>query len=115
MTPPRRAPLIRVLALFWAVLQMASPAASAISDGLLASGNSAEQVAHVESATTNACPVVHAPDCAVCRYLSGSVGEAVQCGVLQLPDVGIALPDGQYQTTYASAVVLPPGRAPPTA
>lgn len=91
------------------------PAASALADGLLARGSAREAVAHVEASTTASCPVVHAPDCGVCRYLS-------TCGATDAAD---APPLAIHRATALNAepgigdrspaLLLPHGRAPPRA
>ena len=67
----RHTPLLRVPALLLALLQLALPAASAVADGRIAA-RAGDPVAHVESTSSATCPVVHPPDCAVCRYLSAA-------------------------------------------
>lgn len=111
----RRTALFRKLALAWALLHVALPGAGAVADGLLMRASAGEQVAHVESTTTSSCPVVHAPDCGVCRYLSGctslSATGALPASIASASagmDAGISVPPDR-------SVVLPDNRAPPLA
>lgn len=117
MLPPmrRRTTFVRCLALVWATLQLASPGLSAIADGLLARASASGPSIHVEATSGASCPVVHSPDCAVCRYLSVSASsdtaapafgwaETSQCGVV--PDATTA--------ARSAAFALPHGRGPPT-
>ena len=108
-----RAPFLRVLALALATLQLVSPALVVIADGVSVRDAVAEGVAHVESAGAKGCPQVHAPDCALCRYLSGAS--------TLLPDASIVPPSARRTTRPAEVVarprtastLLPHGRAPP--
>jgi hypothetical protein len=103
----------RFLALVCATVQLASPGLSAIADGLLARQNASQPLTHVESTTTATCPVVHPPDCAMCRYLSSAAS---------LPSLtALALefcaerqqPRAESLLRHGSPVTLPHGRAPP--
>jgi hypothetical protein len=78
MTP--RHPVLRMLVMIGAAVQLLSPGAAAVADGLLATANASQPLTHIEATTTAKCPVVHAPDCGVCRYLSSSstLARAVQ-------------------------------------
>lgn len=67
-----RSTFVRSVTLLWASLQLAAPAMSSIADGQLSRDNATQPTTHVEATTTGSCPVVHPPDCAVCRYLSTS-------------------------------------------
>lgn len=109
----RRTRLLRLLSVVWAGLQLAAPAIGSLADARLAAA-SGDAVAHVESTTSTTCPVFHAPDCAICRYLSGTA---------PLPDAPVAVAPiiegargvvGSNTGTSAFALVLPDGRAPPT-
>ena len=111
----QRKPFARGLTLLWASLQLAAPAMSSIADGQWTLHNTAELTTHVEATTTDGCPIVHSPDCAVCRFVSTS-------GVHDA-----AAPSFDWQSRAArmrastvsvdpccDALGLPPGRAPPT-
>lgn len=111
----RRTTLVRFLALVWATLQLASPGLASIADGMLARESASSPSTHVEATTSASCPVVHPPECAVCRYLSASRSNGAvtpEVGWADASDCGV-IPD---TTTVAlsAAVVLPHGRAPPT-
>jgi hypothetical protein len=62
--------LRRFLALGFAVVQLLSPGAAAIADGLLAQESAEAPTVHVESKTGTKCPSVHSPDCGLCRHLT---------------------------------------------
>jgi len=102
-----------MLAMAFATLQLVSPALVVIADGTAIRGAVSESVAHVESASSESCPQIHNPDCALCRYLSGATGST--------GDGGGALHLAESAPTYADTVVLafgasiflPHGRAPP--
>ncbi|MEX2152744.1 MAG: hypothetical protein WD825_05345 [Gemmatimonadaceae bacterium] len=110
----RRTAFVRCLALFWAVLQVASPGFSAIADGRLATEAASGASTHVESKTTASCPAVHPPDCGICRYLSGSASDPAPAplGFLYSPDA--SEPTAQSCVARGDAVALPHGRAPPS-
>src|SRR5688572_13544714 len=86
----RRHPVLRMLVMFCAAVQLLSPGIAAVADGLLAAVNASRPLTHIEASTTAKCPVVHAPDCGVCRYLS-SASHAARVSP-QLPVTGAALP-----------------------
>ena len=108
-----RAPFTRMLALAFAILQLVSPTLVVIADGSSIRDAVAESIAHVESTSSDNCPRVHAPDCALCRYLSGTTAS--------LSDASIVLPCAGRVATLtdisglprATTTLLPHGRAPP--
>ena len=109
----RRTTFVRFLALFWAALQLASPAVSAIADGKLASQNASGPATHVEATTTASCPVVHSPDCGVCRYLSASaLGSRLSAFAPLLSGQSREL-RAESREQHSAALALPHGRAPP--
>ena len=59
---------VRLLALVWAVLQLALPLGALFADAHVAA-EGAKVVAHIESTTTDGCRPAHAEDCVVCRTL----------------------------------------------
>jgi len=68
----RRARGARAVWLLGAVLQLALPGAAAWADARLdAAGTHA--TAHIESRTTTSCARIHAPDCALCHFLTAPV------------------------------------------
>ena len=105
----------RCLAYVWAALQVLSPGASALADGLIARDTASAPLVHIEAPGSKTCPEVHPPDCGVCRYLSaGSEAPA--------PTAFMAVERAQVVPTPASVArhaspraPLPPGRAPPPA
>ena len=110
----RRSPVIRLLALLWATLQIASPGLGALADGLLAA-QTRDPASHVEATTSGRCPVVHAPDCGLCRQLTTAVAVPPRFA-LELPIVaaaGVAI----VATGEPPRAVVPHrwGRAPPLA
>jgi hypothetical protein len=108
-----RNPVLRMLVMVGAALQLLSPGVASIADGKLARENASGPLTHIESTTTATCPVVHAPDCGVCRYLS-TTGT--------LPRVSDSVPQAETAATPMCAegrapaggrIFLPDGRAPP--
>ena len=110
----RRSPFVRLLTLAWATLQLAAPALSSIADGRLELDNASRPNTHVEATTGLTCPMVHSPDCGVCRYLSTN-GAADSSS----PSFDWRLSASSRLTGTASdeassvAIALPHGRAPP--
>jgi len=82
----RRPPGVRALWLAAAVLQLALPGAAAWADARLDMAE-AHAVAHIESHTTNSCARIHAPDCALCHFLTAP---AVATRATTLPGAGKA-------------------------
>jgi len=112
----KRSRFVRVLTLLWSSLQLAAPAMSSIADGQLTLDNASRPTTHVESTTTKSCPVVHAPDCGVCRYLStsGANDSATPALDWQLRTV-LAPESAGSADPRCGAKALPHGRAPPAA
>lgn len=68
----RRSPAVRAAWLLGVILQLALPGAAAWADARLdAAGTHA--TAHFESHTTKSCARIHAPDCALCHFLTAPV------------------------------------------
>jgi len=109
----RRSPAVRACWLLAATLQLTLPGAAAWADARLDAGES-HAVAHIESHTTNSCARIHAPDCALCHFLTAPAvaGRAttlpVAGGHQRLP--GPADPGG---LPYRLAPPHPQPRAPP--
>ena len=65
----RRSGVVRSVWVLATALQLALPGAAALADARLdAAGEHA--VAHIESHSTNSCARIHAPDCALCHFLT---------------------------------------------
>lgn len=109
----RRTPFVRVLAILWATLQLASPAVSAIADGKAAFESASEATTHVEATSTERCPLVHAPDCGVCRYLSTPTSEQPAAPAWLATSSCARIPAGSDRAAPGAAMTLPRGRAPP--
>jgi hypothetical protein len=110
----RRTTLIRFLALVWATLQLASPGLASIADGMLARESASSPSTHVETTTSASCPVVHSPDCAVCRYLSASGSNAPAAAAFSWKAASQCRVIADATTiALSTAVALPHGRAPP--
>jgi hypothetical protein len=109
----RRARIVRFLALVGAALQLASPGFSAIAHGRLARESASGPATHVEATTTANCPVVHSPDCAVCRYLSTSACGTPEPSLVPRREAETARPDDYRRSTWGGPHALPHGRAPP--
>jgi hypothetical protein len=109
----RRTPLVRFCTLLLATLQIASPGVSAIADGRLALENASRPTTHVEATTTAACPVVHSPDCGVCRFLSSPVGSAPAATFSLESFSAVPAPVADVGRPRCVSVDLPDGRAPP--
>lgn len=104
----------RCLAYVWAALQVLSPGASALADGLIARDNASAPLVHVEAPGSKTCPEVHPPDCGVCRYLSTG-SEAPAAPTFRPVERTHVLPTTARGARYASPnATLPHGRAPPT-
>ncbi len=110
----RRSPVFRFVTLAWASLQLAAPAMAGIADGLAAFEDASAPRTHVEATTTEGCPVVHSPDCGLCRYLTTSAAQgASPAGGWAASTTGELVETATLGATCAS-VALPFGRAPPT-
>jgi hypothetical protein len=107
--------MVRFITLLLATLQFASPGISAVADGQLARQNALQPTTHVEATTTAACPVVHHPDCGVCRYLSNAFAPPRQAAFGARFAACEIEPKAASREPRAAALAAPNGRAPPTA
>lgn len=111
----RHTSVVRFLTLLWASLQLAAPALSSIADGQLSRDNASKPLTHVEATTSDSCPVVHSPDCGVCRYLSTSgANDASAPRFDWRQGAANALVCTASDEAGSIAIALPHGRAPPT-
>jgi hypothetical protein len=108
----RRKPLLRFLALAWAGLQVAMPALGSLAEARLAAA-AGDPVSHIESKSSAGCPVVHAPDCAVCRYLSGATPTPDNAAAVNIDAERAGVQVRAACALARVAIVLPDGRAPP--
>ena len=69
MDATRRPRGVRVVWLLGAALQLALPGAAAWADARLDAAG-AHATAHIESHTTKSCARIHAPDCALCHFIT---------------------------------------------
>lgn len=109
----RRTPFVRFLGILWATLQLASPGVSAIADGYAAREGAGQAATHVEATSTERCPIVHSPDCAVCRYLSNSGSEPPMTPSFASSSERAADPAICDSFALSAAAALPQSRAPP--
>jgi hypothetical protein len=108
----RRRARLRFLSLLWAAVHLAIPALGSVADARLAAA-AGDPVAHIESTTSSSCPVIHAPDCGLCRYLS-SVSDAPDAAcTVELSPKSVDDVKAATHRPAARAIVLPDGRAPP--
>ena len=110
----RRTPVVRFVTLLLATLQVASPGISAIADGRLARENASGPATHVEATTTASCPVVHHPECGMCRYLSTTAAPSRSGALGFALSAEIGEPKAESRISSCSTVTLQHGRAPPT-
>jgi len=110
----RRSPTLRAAWLLGAVLQLALPGAAAWADARLDAAG-AHATAHIESHTTKSCARIHAPDCALCHFLTipALTGAAMRPGLHVAPRRA-PRPVERTDTGHAAAKPHPQPRAPPT-
>jgi hypothetical protein len=104
---------VRACWLLIAALQLLLPGAAAVADARLDAAG-AHATAHVESHTSKSCARIHAPDCALCHFLSAPslIGQAT---LLRL-DVAARhapRPADPAGTAHPLARTHPQPRAPP--
>ena len=111
----RRSPLFRLVTLAWASLQLAAPAMAGIADAQAMLDAASAPLTHVEATTGESCPVVHSPDCGLCRYLSTSPSHAASAPAFDWTvGAAAALSRTASVGTTSACAALPFGRAPPT-
>ena len=93
----RRSRSVRALWLLAALLQLALPGAAAWADARLDAAG-AHAVAHLESHTTDARARVHAPDCALCHFLTAPLVPR-RPAALRLAGVSVELAGTSSETT----------------
>lgn len=110
---PKRSLPVRAGWLLAATLQLALPGAAAWADARLDMAE-AHAAAHIESHTTNSCARIHAPDCALCHFLTAP---AVASRATTLPVAGghqrLPGPADPGGLPYRLAPPHPQPRAPP--
>ena len=109
----RRSPAVRASWLLATALQLLLPGAAAWADARLDAAG-AHATAHIESHTAKSCARIHAPDCALCHFLTAPAltGRAI---LLRL-DVAAReapRPVDPAGTAHALARPHPQPRAPP--
>lgn len=109
----RRHPVLRMLVMVGAAIQLLSPGVAAIADGLLARESAAQPLTHIEASTSAKCSVVHAPDCGVCRYLSSASSLPRLAPPLPVFEAALPLPRDVVCASASVVTSLPDGRAPP--
>lgn len=111
----RRSPLLRFFTIAWASLQVAAPAVTSIADGWSTLTSASAPRTHVEATSDESCPVVHSPDCGLCRYLTTSAADDAATPAFDWA-VGSASELGETAShfTAGASIALPFGRAPPT-
>jgi len=111
----RTSRIARLIAILTLALQVTMPGAAAIADARLeAAGERATP--HFESHATAACVVLHADNCALCRFLSTAQPLANR-QVMSLPDAAPRVAPGPESTVRLTRAGprSPPARAPPLA
>ena len=109
----QRPPGARVLWLLAAALQLLLPGAAALADARLdAAGTHA--TAHIESHSSKSCARIHAPDCALCHFLSAPAVTARTVALrLNVADKRPLLGTGPTTQPRPLARPHPQPRAPP--
>ena len=108
-----RNPVLRMLVMVGATLQFLSPGVASIAHGMSARENASGPLTHIESTTTATCPVVHAPDCGVCRYLSTASAQPRATDPIPQAGAAVAPVCAAGWAPAGGRIFLPDGRAPP--
>ena len=109
----QRPPGARVLWLLAAALQLLLPGAAAWADARLDAAG-AHATAHIESHTAKSCARIHAPDCAVCHFLTApAVTSRATVIRLEVSARQVPLPVASAGAARALARPHPQPRAPP--
>lgn len=108
-----RHPLLRMLVMVGAAVQLLSPAVASIADGLLAQDSASSPLTHIEATSSSTCPVVHPPDCGVCRYLSAAGTQPRVPATMLVVETRTAPACLGSPSTGRAGTSLPDGRAPP--
>ena len=115
MTRVTRRPLgARALWLLGTLLQLLLPGAAAWADARLDAAG-AHATAHIESHTSKSCARIHAPDCALCHFLSAPAVTARAATLrLYVADTRPLLGRGPTEQPRPLSRPHPQPRAPPT-
>ena len=103
---------VRLLALIWATLLVASPGLSALADAN-ASTRFTGDPGHVEERTSSSCPVVHPPDCGLCRHLTTAATTTPALAVVVAQRATVSGVERDPARHPGAASTLHWGRAPP--
>ena len=110
----RRLHGVRVLWLLGTLLQLLLPGAAALADARLDAAG-AHATAHIESHTAKSCARIHAPDCAVCHFLTApALTRRAMLLRLDVTAREAPRPVGPAGTAHPLARPHPDPRAPPT-
>ena len=109
----QRSPVLRVLWLLGALLQLALPGTAAWADARLDVAG-AHAVAHIESHSTTSCARIHPLDCALCHFLTAPAltGRAMLVRLAVAPSLALR-PADPAATAHPLARPHPQPRAPP--
>lgn len=108
-----RHPFLRMLVMVGAAVQLLSPAVASIADGRMARESASSPLTHIEETSSATCPVVHAPDCGVCRYLSVAGTQSRATAALLVAETTAAPACLVAPSPGRAGTSLPDGRAPP--
>ncbi len=110
----RHSRAVRILWLLGAVLQLVLPGAAAYADARVDALGAAARP-HIESHTTNSCARIHAPDCALCHYLSAPLARRAPMALaLGTTADRVRFPSAPVRLPRAQSRPPPQPRAPPT-
>ena len=108
-----RNPVLRMLVMVGAALQLLSPGVASIAHGLVARESASGPLTHIEATSSATCPVVHAPDCGVCRYVSAAGTQAKVAPTLFVGELAAPPECVASLAPRRGVAALPDGRAPP--
>ena len=110
---PQRSLAVRAGWLLAATLQLGLPGAAALADARL-DAVGAHAAAHFESHTTKTCARIHAPDCALCHFLTApAVTSRASTLRLALADARAQHQPNPAKPPHPLARLHPQPRAPP--
>ena len=112
MASMRRVP--RVVATLLALLQLTSPGLVAVADGFVQRAAMGAPSTHIEATSSAACPAVHSPDCAMCRFVSMSSQAGAPPTAHLVPQNGCHAVIALRASGTSRDLLTPFGRAPPS-
>ena len=111
----RRSGLMRVVALLFALLQLALPPFATVADARQERASGAVAVPHAEGERSDSCAAAHPAHCAICQFLTAAASPARAATAPPAAGHGAAAPEDSWVSAHGAQLTAGARpRAPPT-